>query len=709
MSHRKSGRPGVARAVHAAPANTIQSALAAHSRGDFAGAEAGYRALVSDQPGHVDAHNLLGTLLHQTGRSEAALPHLRRAVELKPDFADAQSNLGMVLLALGRLDEATLAFDAAIALRPGHWNARGMRADAHARQRRWAEARADFEVALQGNPGWTDGWCRLGSACRNLGDVPAALTALRNATAQRPNDADILRDLGVCLREVGHLAESRLVLERAVALAPGQARMSCQLAWTLVEERRFIDARQVFERALQETGPEANRLDALIGLGNVLYQVGLPDEALAALEAARGIDPAAPTLVSPYLSALIYSPDIGKADRFERHREWGARQRIRATPATELRPAPPWRIGFLSADFKNHAVARFLLSWLEHRDRTRFEYFAYVDVAREDNVSGELRRHFDRWQLVRGLDDMALGDAIRRDRPDVLVELSGHTSPNRLAALAAGVSPIQATWLGYPETTGLPSIDYRITDIRCDPVGEDAVATERLARLDGGFLCYAPVGEEALAEISAPARNEFVFGCFNNLAKLNPKVIETFARILREAPGSRLLLKHYALDDPALREWLTARFTHLGVGAPRVVMLPARGSHRAHLECYNEVDLALDSFPYNGTTTTCESLWMGVPVLGLKGERHAGRVGESLLGQVFGPVQARDPASWVADDLDDYVKRALAASRLGPLPLASRRALRRRVETSPLMDGRAFALRLEALFSQWIGERQRGG
>ena len=302
-------------------------------------------------------------------------------------------------------------------------------------------------------------------------------------------------------------------------------------------------------------------------------------------------------------------------------------------------------------------------------------------------------RYADHWLVTVGLSDDDLAERIRTDGIDILVDLAGHTAKNRLGVFARKPAPVQVTWLGYPNTTGLKAIDYRLVDAVTDPVGQaDAWASESLVRLEGGFLCYA--GSKDAPEPTMPpclTTGTVTFGSFNNPAKLSEATLDTWARLLARLPQARLLLKGNPFADAATRALFLSRLSERGVAAERVELVAWLPSEATHLALYNRVDVALDPFPYNGTTTTCEALWMGVPVVTLRGDRHAGRVGASLLTQV-------GLTDWIAGSVEEYLQ--IAATLAGnPQHLNDlRRTLRPRLAASPLCDGRAFARKIEATY-----------
>ena len=340
-------------------------------------------------------------------------------------------------------------------------------------------------------------------------------------------------------------------------------------------------------------------------------------------------------------------------------------------------------------------MAYFLEPVLQRHDRSRFEVFCYHSGAGEDDLSTRLRSHAEHWRAVARLSPDELERALRTDCLDLLVELSGHTDGNRLAVVARRVAPVQVTYLGYPNTTGLSAVDYRITDAHADPPGEsDALHTERLVRLPETFLCYTPPFEgEPAAQPPARTRGRLTFGSFNNLAKLSAANIALWARVLDAVPDATLMIKTGGLQDPGLRRVVLERFRAVGIDAARLELAAPTDSIEAHMRSYDRVDIALDSYPYHGTTTTLDALWMGVPVVTLCGDRHAARVSASIL-HTLGLDEL------VAATAQDYVRiaqrLALDVDRLETL----RRTLRGRLHASPLMDGVRFTRQLEATYLQ---------
>jgi predicted O-linked N-acetylglucosamine transferase (SPINDLY family) len=338
-------------------------------------------------------------------------------------------------------------------------------------------------------------------------------------------------------------------------------------------------------------------------------------------------------------------------------------------------------------------VAYFVEPLLKGHDRQAVEVFCYAEVKRPDTVTGDLQRLADHWLVTVGLSDEELAERIRTAGIDILIDLAGHTGNNRLRVFARKPAPVQVTWLGYPNTTGLEAIDYRLVDEVTDPVGEaDAWASEALVRLEGGFLCFGALKDTPEPTVSPCLKTGTVtFGSFNNPAKVSAATFDAWAMLLSRLPQARLLVKGRPFADAVARTLFLARLDERGVAAERVELVAWLPDAAAHLALYHQVDIALDPFPYNGTTTTCEALWMGVPVVTLRGDRHAGRVGASLLSQIGQP-------DFIANSAHDYVEIGIALAgnprRLDEL----RRSLRPRIASSPLCYGPIFARKMEAAF-----------
>ncbi|MBC8167848.1 MAG: glycosyltransferase [Bryobacteraceae bacterium] len=417
------------------------------------------------------------------------------------------------------------------------------------------------------------------------------------------------------------------------------------------------------------------------------YVAGYPDDAAA----------------HSYLLFLLHSvEDISQEQIFAEHLRWSARHglslaskhRANASDAERV-----LRVGYVSADYRaGHPVMYFFEPVLRARDRSRFHVTCYSNVAIPDAVTGQVRLLADEWREIRGRPDDEVVAQILADRIDILVDLAGHCGGSRLKVFAGKPAPVQVTWLGYPDTTGLSAIDYRITDAIVDPPGlSERFHTEQLVRLEPpGFLCYQPpAAAPPVSDLPASRAGYVTFGCFQYPGKITARMIENWARIMLGVPSSRLFLHHcfsdYAEPQGAVRNRLCAAFEGRGISADRLTFVGGVPSLRSHLELYSQVDMALDTSPFNGTTTTCEALWMGVPVITKAGHAHAGRVGASLLNQV-----GLDNLVTATDR--EYCEFATELASDLPRLTGIRAGLRAALTQSSLLDASGFTRKLENRF-----------
>ncbi|MBX6321423.1 MAG: hypothetical protein IRY94_06330, partial [Rhodospirillaceae bacterium] len=442
---------------------------------------------------------------------------------------------------------------------------------------------------------------------------------------------------------------------------------------------------------------DPDHADAALRLGSVLLTAGRIPEALAQLEAAAA-GKAGRAASSLRLFAFNCSDRAAAGEIWQAHRAFGQslEESVVPLPPPERDRDPDrlLRVGYVSGDFRQHACAFFIEPLLAAHDPAAVEVFCYATVKEADAVTDRLRGHARGWREVAGLTDAELAALIRTDAIDVLVDLSGHTAGNRLGVFALRPAPVQATWLGYPNTTGLVRIDYRLTDGQTDPPGAaDALHSERLERLERIFLCYRPPAwVPEVSPLPAGDTGVVTFGSFNAARKLSAAALAAWAEILRALPESRLLMKNKALADELVRVRIRTLFARHGIAPERVGLYPFAQDPADAITAYGAVDVALDPFPYAGTTTTCESLWMGVPVVTLEGDRHAARVGGSIL-RCLGLE-----AECVAATPEEYVAKAVALARDRARLAALRRELRSRMAASPLRDEAGFARAVEAAY-----------
>jgi predicted O-linked N-acetylglucosamine transferase (SPINDLY family) len=687
---------------------TIQQALAGglahHRAGRLAEAEGIYRQILAVAPEHPEACNLLGVVAMQTGRFLLAVEWIGRAAALEPASPAYAGNLGEAFRLAGRMREAVEQYRRAIALQPN----------------------------------FPDAFANLSLALSALGELDEAIAACRSAIALKPDFVAVYGNLCEYLRRQGRLEEAVPVLEEAILRQPGQAILHHNLGFVLAALGRGDEAVEAYRKAI-ELRPES--ADAHFNLANALSDAGWIDEAIAGYERAVALDPRlagayvnlgnahrdavrldeamkwfreamrfpthASTAHSNVIIDMLAHPAYGAKDVLAEATRWaqayaeplmgrGGPPRAQSASGRRL------RIGYLSADFRGHVVGRALWPVLREHDRSAFEIACYSSTAKADAMTAEMRQRVDLWRDVAGMPDDQLAQRICEDGIDILVDLSLHMRGNRLLVLARKPAPVQATWLGYPSTTGLRTVDYRLSDPFMDPPGGDeAVYVEETLRLPDTFQLYGPPAEADVEVNELPARtNGFVtFGCLNNFFKVNDAGLGLFANVVRDVPKSRLIL---LAKRGRHQERTRAFFAERGVDGDRILFPDKPHGSARYLSLYHDLDVALDPFPYNGHTTSCDGFWMGVPVVSLVGKAPVGRAGWSQLSNLgLTELAAHAP--------DEYV--AIAKSLAGDLDrlAALRSTLRQRLIESPLMDAPRFARAIEAAYRQMWRESSEAG
>ena len=519
-----------------------------------------------------------------------------------------------------------------------------------------------------------------------------AVRALRRAAELDPDDAGVWLGLGRAHRALEDDAAAGEALERAAALDPARASIWRELAG--VCQRLSLYSRQT-QVLRQLAALEPNEAAHAHALGLALCYSGCVRQGVNAFRRAVALDSEFDAPYSCIAMGLQMLPGTRPERVFHAHRAWPADPPVSTIPGPRRQPGVI-RVGYVSGQLFDCSPAFFLEPLLAAHDRRLIRSYCYSNIARPDAVSRRLRALVAGWRDISMLNDGAAAEAVEKDRIDILVDLDGHAHGHRLGVFARRAAPVQVTYLGYPNTSGLAEMDYRVTDSACDPPGQtERFHTETLLRLDPCFLTYRPPPDAPEPSPSVAGRRPFTFACFAAMPKLHAGSIAVYASILRQVPGSRLVLKNRALADPAIVERLERQFRREGVDASRLRLLAYLPRRESHLDLYREADLALDSFPYAGTTTTCEALWMGVPVVSLVGKTHVERVGLTLLRQAGLPALA-------ATSCEEFIRTAVEwASDRGRLARV-RRGLRRRLRASALLDAGGYARRFEALLQSLV-------
>ncbi len=517
-----------------------------------------------------------------------------------------------------------------------------------------------------------------------------ALKFLEKAASLCDDNPNIFYNYGAILQRTAHYVKAAEQYKKALALKPGHKGALLNYSAVMLIMGKAKEA-ELAARKLHEVDP--SDIFFLMNLGNSFKDQGQINESIDAYKKFLEKQPEHAIAGSNLLLCLNYSL-LDAETIFQEHTEWEKRVKpgitVTTYPERHLDPEKsPLRIGYISGDFKTHSVAYYFEPILKFHDRTGFEVFCYSDVENPDMVTHRLQKLSHTWHDIHGKKNDEVIELILHDEIDILVDLAGHAGNKRISLFLNRLAPVQVTYLGYPNTTGISTMDYRLTDVWADPEGIEKYYTEKLYRLKDGFLCYRPVADApSVSEAPVKSNGYITFGSFNNLPKINPSTIEVWSNILKAVPHSKLFMKTKPFKDEWVQDQYRNLFNAQGIENDRMQFSAFASSIPDHLDTYSNIDMALDTFPYNGTTTTCEALWMGVPVVSLIGNRHAGRVGYSLLSRIGLP-------SMVAENVEKYIGIATFLSsdidRLSKL----RKGLRTTIAQSPICNAIGFTKTLE--------------
>jgi predicted O-linked N-acetylglucosamine transferase (SPINDLY family) len=706
--------------------------------GEYPQAEALARAVLADDPRDVGGLHLLGVLAFVGKQPEASLELLQQAAEIEPENDEIRLALGNTLMILRRFDEAAAAYAQVIAKRPDNLLALRNMAAALRAQERLAESIEAARKFVAQRPDVAEMQVTLAQTLQQAGRLEEAVKVYETAVMLQPGDADLLNMQAIALSGVGRFEQAIAACNRAIALRPEFPEAFINLGNAL-HDRGYRDAAMAAYRQTIALRPDY--AEAHNNLGHTLSTIGRPDEAVEELRRAialranygeaytnlagaladRGeaeqstaaywraveLNPTSSQVHGNLLYSLYFHPDYDAHAILKEHRVWADRYaRPLASGILPHRndrdPERRLRVGYLSPDFCTHVVGWNLLPLLEHHDHSKFEVYCYSNVRRPDSFTEKIRVCADVWRDINALSDEAAARLIREDKIDILVDLSLYMAANRMLVFARKPAPVQVTYLGYCGTTGLDTIDYRISDPYFDePDGDCSCYSEHTLRLPRTYWSYRPGGPTPeVGGLPARKAGHVTFGCLNALRKVNDPVLQLWARVMNAVSGSRLLI-----NSPVgrARQWITRVMGAGGIDASRLEFVGFQ-PWPAYIELYNRIDIALDPFPCNGGITTCDGLWMGVPVVTLHGHTAVGRAGSSILHNVGLP-------ELIASSQEEYVKIAAElAGDLGRLE-GMRRGLRDRLRRSPLMDAPQFARDVEAAYREmwrsWCS--QRGG
>jgi len=609
--------------------------------------------------------NAYALILYKCGKKEAALEKLQTACSLNSSNAEIYNNTGVVLKALGRTQEALHLFTRALALQPGFADALYNRGNSLNRLRQYEDAVHSYNKAIEQRPDFADAHYSRANALNALLRFHDAELGFHAALRLRPDDWAAHYGLGRALFEQGRLDAAIASLERAGALKADEACIFVVLGDSWRARGDEIQAKQAYHQALKLKFGDLNLLGSLLFSLHYLQDISF--------------------YRSVRITAKINETlSTHKQDIVTHDSAHACHKKL--------------RIGFVSGDFRSHPVGYFLENVLANLNKTDFEWIAFAAAQKSDSLSKRLKAHFTQWIPIYDLNDRAAAQCISEQNIDLLIDLSGHTAYNRLPVFALRPAPVQATWLGYHGTTGLQEIDYIIGDPYVTPLDEQDDFSEIIIQMPHTYLCFSPPQEPITVNALPAGTNGYVtFGCLNHAYKINPSVIAAWAGILQQVPSSKLFLKSKKFDFPATRKRIITAFEASGISRDRLIIKGASPREEL-LRCYNDIDIALDPFPFCGVTTSVEALWMGVPVVTVRGCHFISHVGEMI-------ALNAGLSDWIADNCDDYVKRAVAFAgdldRLAGL----RQQLRSRFLASALCDAQTFAGDFEQIVRKILYDR----
>ena len=687
------------------------------------------RKAISINPRVADFHSNLGTALQAKGQNSKAKKCFKLALKLAPNNAMALNNLGNAFLEQGRHDDAVKQYRRCLTLRPGYAVAHYNLGHVLSILEKYDEAKTFYEQALRLKPDYAEAHTGLGTVGKMQGDMEAATSHFRQALLIDPDNADTHGKIGRLYIEQGQLDEAEKSYKRALGLQPDNTSFLTSLGNLFQTQMRVDEAVEYFERALaldpnsadlhlnysttqyllgnykesiahceQALDLRPNFAKAHSNIGRALTTLGQLKEAVTQHDIALKLDPDLIETFSNLLFILNYAPGYTAEEIYAKHVKFSERYELTLANSIAPHTNEPSakrriRIGYLSPDFKRHSVAFFIEPVLASHDTRRFEVYCYYNSFHVDNVTQRLQSYAEHWHNIAPMSDEQVAEQIRGDGIDILIDLAGHSGQNRLMVFARKPAPVQVTWLGYLNTTGLNAMDYRITDAFANPPGEtDQYHSETLVRMPDSQWCYKPPEDyyPPVTKLAALDTNKVTLGSLHNLAKITPEVITVWAKILNASPNTQLIMVAGGLDQR--KKEIIARFTDQNVDPARLTLLKAQ-SFSNYLALHQKIDINLDSFPYTGGTTTCHSLWMGVPIITLSGDTVFSRGGASLL-----KVLKLDEL--IATTTDEYVDIVVRLSNNLHSLSALRTGLRTRMAESALTDAPRFTKHLEDAYSR---------
>jgi protein O-GlcNAc transferase len=686
-----------------------------------------YRKAIQLKPDYAEAYYNLGNIFKDLGKTGEAISHYQKAIELKPDYAFAYNNMGIILHNMGRLEEAIDHYHMAIRLQSDYAEAYYNSGIAFREKLEVEKAVSACQKAIQLKPDYVDAHYSLGALFKNMKQSEKAIAHYEKAIELKPDYAEAYYNLGFILQyDVGKIEEAIVHYQKAIELNPDYAEVYNDMGNALQSQGKTEDAISCYQRAFTA---EPNFVEARINLGNAFKELGRIDEAISLFQWVLNMRPDLPEVHnnlgialqsqgaieeaimhfqralhlnpdymeahSNYLMALHYDTRSDKEALFKETIKWSEKYCFSLDTdkcfSNIVDPERKIKIGYVSGDFRIHPVGFFIEAVLVNHSRERFEIYCYYNNHKNDDITGRYQSLPLYWRNIAGISDEEVEKMIIKDGIDILIDLSGHSAKHRLLLFARKPAPIQATWIGYFDTTGMKAMDYVIADKYIIPEEDEIYYVEKIVRLPDCYLCYTPHAyAQEVNELPCLSQGYITFGCFNNIAKINPTVVAVWSEILQAVPGSRLCLGTQSFNSPSIRNEYMEQFAGNGVEPDRIVFL-GKLPHLEYLAYYENIDIVLETFPFTGNTTTVDALWMGVPVVTLVQDSFVGRLGLSILATL-------NLNDLIAFTKDDYIRKVLSLAGDIEGLSALRRSLRERLSSSPLCNGMKFTSDMENIY-----------
>ncbi|MBF0329963.1 MAG: tetratricopeptide repeat protein [Nitrospirae bacterium] len=673
----------------------ISKAVQLHNDGKLYDAQYRYQKILKVEPDNADALHLLGTLKYQLKEYNCAVELISRALEVDPGSALFYFSLANTLADMGLQDKAKDCYEKALSILPDFGEAYFNFANLYSSLENYLEAENYYRKAILLGVNTAQAYFKIGSIKFKQGDGEEAIKNFNISAELEPTRAEIFFNMALVYQTLNKYNDAIECYKRVLLLNPNHVTAAYNLGVTFFLFRKLSEALIFFS---QTVDIEPHHVDALNNLGNVYREWGMFEAAERFYKKALEVNPNSPYVWSNIIYLTNYKTGITLQDifgehlKYEKHlRLYSNQNKYSSLPDTQGRRI---KIGYVSADFRRHSVSYFIESVLKNHDKKEFEVFCYSNAFISDEITEHIKHLVENWRGIYKMEDDDLENLIRSDSIDILVDLAGHTGLNNLSVFLRKPAPVQVHWIGYPNTTGLSTMDYRIVDSYTDPEGmTDQYYTEKLVRMPDCFLCYVP--DKKSPDVEASGNMDIVFGSFNMALKINDYVIDVWSEILKRVPDAKILLKARYIDDPTLKGKIISLFDSKGITKERLKINTFENDTTSHLKIYSQVDIALDTFPYNGTTTTCEAIWMGVPVITLEGNDHRSRVGVSLLSNA-------GLKEFIAKDVDEYINIAVELANDRERLKILRKTLRNNLIDSPLMDVYKFTHNIENCYKSFL-------